>query len=350
MIIQRCYICCFGILLSLSVLGQDDNKIILENAQKEYEKGNYERSLDYLKSISDFELKDDYLEVKRRWLLAENYIELSRPEEKILNNLDSILLIDPLFSKEKYNLEVSSRMESRLFTIDVFPQWVLSVNASENLMVPIVEAEAYICEECIESDNYSYSELGSNLNMNLAFFYNRKLGFEIGIGYATSNYSRNIKGISSNDTYSVQFNESLQYVDFPVRYIIALNKWKVRVGANYKYLIQSNAKIYHSYTNKFEEQKTQQYSMDNLQKIRDRNFVYLGFEIDREIYPIKSKSLWYLSVNFNAQIGLNSFVNKENRYSDIDFISDTYYTDDMIRMAMIGFGLRFNYNANYKIH
>lgn len=337
-------------LLSISAYGQLDNKTVLENAQREYEKGNYERSLKYLNPITDFEFNDKTLAIKRLWLLTENYIELHISEERIINNLDSILLIDPLFSKGKYNLEMSSRMESRLFTIDVYPQLVLNVNASGNLMMPIVETESYICAECIESDKYSNSEIGSNLNINLAFFYNKKSGVEIGIGYATSNYSRNIKGISSNDSYSVQYNERLQFIDFPVRYIIALDKWKIRVGANYKYLIQSNAKIYHSYTNKFEEQKTQQYSMDNLQKIRNRNFVYLGFEIDREIYPAKGKSLWYLSVNFNAQFGLNSFINRENRYSDIDFISDTYYTDDLLRMAMIGFGLRFNYNANYKIH
>jgi hypothetical protein len=241
-------------------------------------------------------------------------------------------------------------MESRLNSIDVYPQLVLSVSVSGNLMMPIVETEPYICAECIESDKYSNSEMGSNFTVNLAYFYSKKSGVEVGIGYATSNYSRNIKSISSNDKYSVQFNERLQFIDFPARYIIALNKWKVRLGANYKYLIQSNAKIYHIYLNSSGEQIKQEYAKDNLHKIRNRNLAFLGLGFDREIYPTKSKSLWYLSLNFNAQIGLNSFINKENRYSDIDFISDTYYTDDMIKMAMVGVGLRFNYNANYKIH
>lgn len=345
MIIQRYYICCFGILLSLSVLGQDDNKVILENAQKEYEKGNYERSLYYLKSISEYELTVDYLEVKRRWLLAENHIELSRPEEMILNNLDSILLIDPLFSKEKYNLEISSRLESRLNTINVYPNWMLSVHASRDLMIPVINKEPYICAECVESDHYSFSDMGSNFNINLAYFFKNRNGIEAGIGYATANYSRTIKSISSSDEYSVQFNERLQFIDIPVRYIIAFNKWNIRIGANYKYLIQSNAKVYHSGT-----EIQQVYSLDDLQKIRNRNLAYLGFGIDRKIYPTKDKSLWYLSLNLNAQMGLNSFVSKENRLSNIDFISDTYYTDDVIKMAMIGLGLRFNYNANYKIH
>ncbi len=302
MIIERCYICCFGILLSLSVLGQEDNKIILENAQKEYEKGNYERSLDYLKSISNFELTVDYLEVKRRWLLAENYIELSRPEEMILNNLDSILLIDPLFSKEKYNLEISSRMESRLLTIDVYPNWMLSVHVSRDLMIPVINKEPYICAECVESDHYSFSEMGSNFNINLAYFFKNRNGIEAGIGYATANYARTINSISSSDEYSVQFNERLQFIDIPVRYIIALNKWNIRIGANYKYLIQSNAKVYHTGV-----EIQQVYSLDNLQKIRNRNLAYLGFGIDRKIYPTKDKSLWYSIPKLKCSIGLKFF-------------------------------------------
>lgn len=331
-------------LLSISAYGQLDNKTVLENAQREYEKGNYERSLDYLKSISDFELADDFSEIKRRWLLSENYIELLRPEEYILNNLDSILLIDPLFSKEKYNLEISSRMEARLSTINVYPNWVLSLHASRDLIIPVINKEPYICAECVESDQYSYSEMGSDFNINLAYFFKNRNGIEAGIGYAAVNYSRTVKSRSSNDEYSVQYNERLQFIDFPVRYIIALNKWNLRVGANHKYLIKSNAKVYHTSV-----EIQQVYSLDDLQKIRNRNLAYLGFGIDRKIYPVKDKSLWNISLSLNAQMGLNSFISKENRLSDIDFISDTYYTDDIVNMAIVGFGLRFNYNANYKI-
>ena len=197
MVLVKTYICCFVVLLTLSAYGQMDNKTVLDNAQREYEKGNYERSLDYLKSISDFELTDDFWEVKRRWLLAENYIELSRPEEMILNNLDSILLIDPLFSKEKYNLEISSRMESRLNTIDVYPNWMLSVHVSRDLMIPVINKEPYICAECVENDRYSFSEMGTNFNINLAYFFKNRNGIEAGIGYATANYSRTIKSMSS---------------------------------------------------------------------------------------------------------------------------------------------------------
>jgi len=344
MIYVRNYIYCFALLLSISAYGQLDNKTVLENAQREYEKGNYERSLDYLKSISDFELADDFSEIKRRWLLSENYIELLRPEEYILNNLDSILLIDPLFSKEKYNLEISSRMEARLSTINVYPNWVLSLHASRDLIIPVINKEPYICAECVESDQYSYSEMGSDFNINLAYFFKNRNGIEAGIGYAAVNYSRTVKSRSSNDEYSVQYNERLQFIDFPVRYIIALNNWNLRVGANYKYLIKSNAKVYHTGV-----EIQQVYSLDDLQKIRNRNLAYLGFGIDRKIYPVKDKSLWNISLSLNAQMGLNSFISKENRLSDIDFISDTYYTDDIVNMAMVGFGLRFNYNANYKI-
>jgi hypothetical protein len=322
-----------------------DNKTALDNAQREYEKGNYERSLDFLKYITDSELTDDYLEVKRRWLLAENYIELSRPEDMIISNLDSILLIDPLFSKEKYNLDISSRMESRLLTINVYPNWVLSVIASKDLMIPIINKEPYICAECVESDHYSFSEMGSNFNINLAYFFKNQYGIEAGIGYATANYSRTVKSRSSGDEYSVQYNEQLQFIDIPVRYIIALNKWNIKVGANYKYIIQSNAKVYHTGV-----EIQQVYSLDDLQKIRNRNLAFLGFGIARKIYPTKNKSLWFLSLSLNAQLGLNSFISKGNRLTDIDFISDSYYTDDVIKMAMIGLGLQFNYNANYKIH
>jgi hypothetical protein len=90
--------------------------------------------------------------------------------------------------------------------------------------------------------------------------------------------------------------------------------------------------------------------LDDLQKIRNRNLAFLGFGIARKIYPTKNKSLWFLSLSLNAQLGLNSFISKGNRLTDIDFISDSYYTDDVIKMAMIGLGLQFNYNANYKIH
>lgn len=345
MVLVRYYICCFSVLLTISGYGQIDKKTALNNAQREYEKGNYERSLDYLKPITDLQLTDDYLEIKRRWLLTENYIELSHPEEKIINNLDSILLIDPLFSKGKYNLEMSSRMENRLLTIDVYPNWVLSASVTRDLMIPVIIKEPNICADCIVSDEYSFSEMGSNFNINLAYFLKNRNGIEAGIGYATANYSRYIESMSGGDEYSVQYNERLQFIDFPVRYIITLNKWNIRVGANYKYLIQSNAKVYHTGV-----EIQQVYSLDDLQKIRNRNLAYLGFGIDRKIYPTKGKSLWYLSLSLNAQIGLNSFISSENRLSDIDFISDTYYTDDMIKMAMIGLGLRINYNANYKIH
>jgi hypothetical protein len=345
------YIGCICILLSVSIYGQNQNEIVfLNNAQRELEKGNYESSLDYLNALSGTKLNDDVLAIKSLWLLSENYVELEYPEESILENLRAIYSIDPLFTKEKYNLDVSSRVENRLQTISIYPNWVLSVNASKDYIIPVVKKEPYICPECVSSDSYSFSELGSNFNINLAYYFKNNYGLESGIGYATATYSRIIQSESSGDEYTVSYEEKLQLIDFPIRYIIEGNKWSIRIGANYKYLVQSNAKIYHTYLNNSGDQIRQEYTRDDLSEIRNRNLFFLGFNIDRKIYPTKGKSLWFLSLNLNAQMGLNSFIAKENRLSDINFISDTYYTDDSIKLAMIGLGLRFNYNANFKIH
>ncbi len=358
MIEAKHYIGCFFIFFSVSMYGQNGNENALDNAQREYERGNYEKSLKYLPAGKVKVFNDKALDIKNLWLLSENYIELQYPEEEIIDNLKSIYAIDPLFTKDKYNLNISGNVESRLQTIHVYPKWVFNVVASRDLDVPMVVKEPYICEECIESDKYSYSELGSNFNINLAYFYSDKFGVETGIGYTASNYARNIKGKSKSDDYlgydkySVNYNEKLQFIDFPLRYVIRQKNWSFRLGANYKYLLQSDAKLYHTYIDKFEEQTTEQYTKDNLQKIRNRNLVFLGLNFDRKIFPgkRKDKSLWNISLNLNAQVGLNSFISEKNRLSNINFISDTYYTDDVIKMAMIGLGLGFNYNANYKIH
>lgn len=350
------YIACFCILFSVSIYGQNGNENALDNAQREYESGNYERSLNYLNAGTGEAFNNKTLAIKNFWLLSENYIELEYPEEIIIKNLRLIYSIDPLFTKDKYNLEISGGVESRLQTIHIYPKWVLNVAASRDLDVPIVVKEPYICEECIESDNYSYSELGSNLNINLAYFYREKFGIEAGIGYATAYYSRDIKGKSTsneylkNDMYSVSYHENLQFIDFPFRFVIRQNKWSFRMGANYKYLIHSDAKLYHTYTDKFEEQITQQYARDDLQKIRNKNLVFLGFNIDRKLFPGKDKSLWYLSFYLSAQVGLNSFISVKNRLSNINSIYETYYTDDKVSLTMLGIGLRINYNAKYKVN
>ncbi len=340
---------CICLLLSVSMYGQNGNINALDNAQLEYERGNYERSLSYLNASTGVAFNDKALTIKNFWLTVENYIELQYPEEVIIENLKSILTMDPLFTEEKYNLDFSGSLASRMQTISVYPQWVLNVRASRDFIFPFVVKEPYICEECVESDNYSFSEMGSNLNFNLGYFYTRKLGVESGIGYTTFNYSRNINGISQGDKYTLAYNEKLQLIDVPLYYVIALTKWNIRVGANYKYLIQSDAKIFHSFTDKIEEEITQQFTRDNLQEIRNNNLIFFGFHIDREIFPSKDKSLWYLTLNFISQVSLNSFISEKHRLSDLGFISDTYYTDDKVNFAMFGLGLRFNYNAKYKI-
>lgn len=348
MTLGKFYIGWYFLLFPVSVFGQIGDETI-DNAQNEYDRGNYERSLNYLNDTLNLEL-NDVLSIKRHWLISENYVELQYPEEVIIDNLKSILTIDPLFTDDKYNLEISSRVESRLLTIDVYPEWVVNVNASRDLIIPLVVKEPYICAECIQSDNYSFSEQGSNINVNVAYYFKKQYGFEAGIGFASSIYTRNIKGISSNDKYSVDYSERLQIIDLPLRYIIVLNKWSFRVGANYKYLFRSSASVYHSYIDDLNEPNKQVINTsDDLQKTRNRNLIFLGFNIDRKIYPAKDKSLWYLSLNLNAQIGLNSFIDEKNRLSDVNFISDTYYTDDKVSLAMIGIGLRLNYNAKYKI-
>lgn len=353
MIEAKHHIACFFVFLSLTIYGQNENA--LDNAQREYERGNYERSLSYLNAGAGEEFSDKAIAIKNLWLLSENYIELQYPEQQIIENLKTIYTIDPLFTKEKYNLDVSGRVENRMNTIQVYPNWVFNISASRDLILPLVVKESYICEECIESDKYSYSEFGSNLSINLTYFYTDKRGVEAGIGYASSNYARNIDGKSKSDEnsgydrYSVSYNERLQFIDFPLRYVIKQQNWSFRVGVNYKYLIQSDAKLYHTYIDKFDEQTTELSTKDNLQKIRNKNLVFLGINIDRKIFPPKDKSLWYLSLTLHAQMGLNSFISGNHRFSDINAIYDTYYTDDSIKLAMIGLGIRFNYNANYKI-
>lgn len=341
------HIACILVFLSVSIYGQNENA--LDNAQREYERGNYERSLSYLNAGTGEEFSDKAIAIKNLWLLSENYIELQYPEQQIIQQLKSIYTIDPLFTKEKYNLDVSGSVENRLNTIHVDPRWVINLSVSRDAVLPMVTKEPYICPECVDSDEYSKSEPGMNMVINLAFFYRKNLGLETGVGYTFTSYSRNLKAHSRNDEYTLNYNERLHFIDVPFRYIIALNKWNFRIGANYKYLIQSNAKTFQLYSNSAAEPIRQEYPEDDLQKLRNRNLVFLGFNIDRRIYPAKSKSFWYLSVFLDAQVGLNSFISIENRLSNIDFISNTYYTDDKVSLTMLGVGLRINYNAKYKI-
>ncbi len=160
MISVKYYIGWFCMFLTFQLYGQNRSENALDNAQREYDRGNYERSLNYLNAGTGEEFGDRALAIKNLWLLSENYVELEYPEKIIIENLISIYSIDPLFTKEKYNLDISSRVESRLQTIHVYPQWVLNINASRDLETPIIKKEPYICEECISSDDYSFSEPG----------------------------------------------------------------------------------------------------------------------------------------------------------------------------------------------
>ena len=317
----------------------------LSKAKNEFNSGNYEKSLELLNAIR---LNADEPNIQRYILIAEDLIALSVSEDSIHNTITSVYMVNPKFDPKSQNIDISDALLRRINSIVVYPKFIFSLEAPLNYILPLVKKQPYVCAECVSKDNYEYKSFGEGIDIRLTFMKNKMFGGETGIGFTTARYQRNIKNIADESTYSLQFSEKLQLINIPLKTVWILKKWTYKAGLNYKYLIKSNITGILSNTSILGERQQTAYTRNNGETLRNRNLFFLSAEINRTLFQMKNKR-WYITTGSELQVGLNTLTDKKYRLSDINFVSNTNYTDDLVHLCFISINLGLHFEAHHYI-
>ncbi|MCB9240947.1 MAG: hypothetical protein H6608_07440 [Flavobacteriales bacterium] len=322
-------------------LAQDHNIEVLRSAKTMYERGQFQESIDSIKTIVA-QLKPE-LQAQAYRQLALSYLELNQEKETDLN-IRNLLRVRPDYQLIPDIDPIS--FSALLNQYAVHTKFDLSVGAGVNFSgVKVVKN--YTPYDANEAYSASY---GYQLNAGLTYWLNIKYACTINAGVSRAGYRHTITGISSpgwaDNRSTQQYDEQMQLLrtGLTVQRLLKLTPslhLALGIGGGYSRVLSSNASILVRQS----ESGSSSLSTADVTEYRSRNQPNLSGMAS--IRTPLSKGTMSLEYTYDAF--LKTTLSSTQRYQDIHFNLQNHYVNSALRLNLNRISVRYAFPISYRI-
>lgn len=324
-------------LFFVQINAQNECLNVVSTANVEYQNGRLKKCIEKLEHcFSQLESKEERIEGYR--LLALSYFSLNETE-KLHQNIVLLLEEKPEYAEQSFGrdpLEFSKEVAS----YSVNPKWTVGIimGIVSNQVKVVENHQAFGLASSIYSSRPSYL-IGGRVQRSL----NDHLYIAGSINALGSNVYQELK-LSEEATQSYQERSNMIGLGIDLGFQYPLNK-KNSVQLSLK---TAYNRMYSDIVNidQFTEQEViNQQSFDQLaRRVEHQPSVGLGIGYEHKMF------VGYISIGASYSSFINSTMNKDELYNDVEFNLSTLYNNDLVKLRQLSFVLRYQYPLNFHIN
>jgi hypothetical protein len=320
---------------SLSSFGQNNCKDALYNANTLFETGKIQACIDKLEPcVASIKPKESKFEGYK--LLAIAYQELGNTEK-----MDKYIGL-MLQSKPYYNLYPNGDPASFSKAINNFivtPNFYFGIKAGISIN-DVKLIESFSALQAVQAYNPQLGyQFGAELNKNL--LRNIEIGAAITYGGTRINHE-----ITSFQNWDKVYMEKLNFLSLGLngkKFIPVSDKLKLFGGLNVSLSNLTQSKVTVLTTNYI----SGNYAIESKEALTEKNKIQPNFGFNAGLsYELSRGRVMF---DFGYQLFSNTTFNEAKRLEDIDFIFDTQYINDDIKMKFFTFNISYSIPLNYYI-
>jgi len=323
------------IILPLSTFAQIGDPSFI-HAQKEYELGNFQASIDTL--LRRLEQGDDNLKWNTQRLLCLNYLA-SNQKENARKAAKSMLTIAPTYRSSA--LRDPAEFRKLLESFLILPKWKLGISIApgSNLTLPRIN-KIYSNVELTKK----YTGLAAyQFGISSSYQMHSSLALQFGVLASANRYKIDY----SISGWDLHMNESMTYLNIPLSIEFSPSLKGpflpyVQAGAFIGYYLYGESSFYA----KFKEDGTE-YQLANIQS-KDRRMVF-NYGIQAAFGTKYRKRNGEFFVQLTYFRSMNDLVNSSARYKYSELQYDYFYIDDNFQLDNLALTFGYSHFLSYKI-